>query len=92
MSSDLERAITTHLKASFDHSADRCERRIGGCTHAVAKHILSLLLPLPSRPVVLDNACETAAFTCELIKGSSDAYVHAVDASSRMIDITRSVI
>ena len=37
MKSDIEREITTNLKASFNHSADKYERRIGGCTHTVAK-------------------------------------------------------
>lgn len=83
MPSDLDREVTASLKASFDHSGDKYERRIGGRTRTVAKHILLLLLDLSPRPTVLDNACGTAAFTHEIIEGSSEAHVDAVDASYR---------
>ena len=56
MSSNLDNDTSALFKAAFNDSADNYERHIGGCTRAVAKHVRSLLLPLPSTPVVLDNA------------------------------------
>ena len=63
MPSELDLDVIANLKASFDHSSDNYERRIGDCTRAVTKIILSLLLPLQPHPLVLDNVCGTAALT-----------------------------
>lgn len=90
MASDLD--ITANLRASFNNSADDYERRTGGCTRAVAKHVCSILLPVPPKAIVLDNACGTLAISEEIIKTSPEAHVHAVDASQGMIDIAKSVI
>ena len=77
----------SNLVTSFNASANTYERRVGTVTRAVTTHIISLLKPLPSHPVVLDNACGTGAFTGEFLKACPDAKIYAVDGSPGMIGI-----
>jgi hypothetical protein len=55
---------TTHsnLLSSFSNSAPTYERRIGRATRAIATHIVTSILPaLPTRALILDNACAVAS-------------------------------
>ena len=60
---------------------------------SVAAHIVSQLSLSPNaEPVVLDNACGTAAVTDEIVKRFPSARIHAVDSSVGMIDVAESTI
>ena len=59
----------------------------------VAAHIVSQLSLSPNaEPVVLDNACGTAAVTDEIVKRFPSAKINAVDGSVGMIDVAKSTI
>lgn len=81
----------------FDDVARRYEEVTGGCTKALARHILSLpqvkttINPSLSSTdaVVLDNACGTAFVTEQILKNGSEAQIHVVDAAPNMVELAR---
>ncbi|KAL9119250.1 MAG: hypothetical protein Q9187_004198, partial [Circinaria calcarea] len=94
MSSSSLMQDASNLIISWNSHAHNYERRLGGSTHAVAAHLVSLLTPsLPPKGLVLDNACGTGAFTRALLKSSADdVRVRAVDGSPGMIEIMQSIV
>jgi ubiquinone/menaquinone biosynthesis C-methylase UbiE len=86
---------TTHsnLLSSFSRSATTYERRIGRATRAIATHIVTSILPtLPTRALILDNACGTGAIASAALQCYPSAEICCVDASPDMIDIMNTQI
>jgi len=85
----------SNLITSWNNFAHTYDRRLGGSTKAVARHIISHFPPLDGSHLVLDNCCGTGAFTLELHYGKRPGplpFVHAVDKSLGMIEIMQSLI
>lgn len=80
----------------FNDVAQRYEEVLGGCTQALAQHILTLpqvgtTAPSISSPDarILDNACGTAFVAEEILRNGSDAQIHAVDAAPNMVAMAK---
>lgn len=80
----------------FDEVAQRYEEMTGGCTRALARHILSLPQVAAVSPsidsadaTILDNACGTAVVTEESLSKGSQAQFYAVDAAPNMVELAK---
>jgi len=84
----------SNLINSWNYFAHTYDRRLGGSTNAVARHIISHFPPLNGSYLVLDNCCGTGCFTLELHHGRQGPlpFVHAIDKSPGMIEIMQSLI
>ncbi|KAM0308093.1 hypothetical protein ACHAO8_010317 [Botrytis cinerea] len=77
---------------SFNTKASTYERRLGGSTHRVIEHAISLLSDLPESPKILDSACGSGMVTETILKAYSEAQVHAADVASGMIALLEHLI
>lgn len=68
------------------------EHRVGHSCRAVASHIPALLPPMPSTPVILDNACGTGAVTEEFLKVLPSARIHAADVTPPMVQAMQAIV
>ena len=83
-----------NLTDAFKARANNFEKRAGGSTRAIAKHVVSIVPQPPPDAVVLDNACGTGFVADELLKAFPDSnlHIHAVDVSEGMINILQGLI
>jgi len=89
----MTNAPPSNLLSSFSSSATTYERRIGRATRAIATHIVTSILPtLPTRALILDNACGTGAIASAVLQRYPSAQIRCVDASPDMIDIMHAQI
>lgn len=68
------------------------EHRVGHACRAVAGHIPALLTDLPSKPILLDNACGTGAVSEVLAKVLPSARIYAADVVPPMVQAMKVVV
>ena len=68
------------------------EHRVGHTCRAVASHIPALLTGLPSKPVLLDNACGTGAASEEIVKKLPSAQIYAADVVPPMVQAMKAIV
>ncbi|KAJ9618776.1 hypothetical protein H2203_008981 [Taxawa tesnikishii (nom. ined.)] len=88
-----------NLQKHFNINASIYDQQTGGCTRAMAKHILTLLPPITSTSVIHDNACGPGVATSEILSQYTFQHpslplptIHATDFASAMVSLIPSLL
>ncbi|PQE33077.1 Methyltransferase type 11 protein [Rutstroemia sp. NJR-2017a WRK4] len=92
MATSLKSDVTP-LGDSFNTHAATYDRRTGGTTLRIIKHIVPLLADhMPEHPIVLDNACGPGFAAAAIVTAYPNSHVYAADAAPGMISIAAEVV